>query len=118
MGILLIRTRMLSQVVAWLGLLAVMLIGIHWLLDNALTRRRHLPKALRAMHGWLDVWAVPLDSERRAERRRQARVRRAQHQRDAIARASAPMPLDPPVAWDGNVAHARFDKKPSAHNRH
>lgn len=109
---------MFSQVVAWIGLLAVSLIGVHWVLDAALRQYPALPSALRAVHGWLDGMAAPFDADRRAERRRRARVQRAMHQRDAIARASAPMPLDPPVEWDGNVAHARFDRKPPAHNLH
>lgn len=109
---------MFSQAVAWLGLMAVALIGVHWLLDAMLRERRVLPAPLQRVHTWLDGWAAPFDAERRAERRRQERVRRAQHTRDAIARASAPMPLEPPVEWDGNVAHARFDKKPHTHSLH
>lgn len=102
---------MVSQVLAWLGLLVVGLVLLHWALDAALRRGLRLPAVARSLHHLLDNWTLPLDPDRRADRRRQARVLRAQQQRDAIARASAPMPLDPPVEWEGNVARPQFGRK-------
>lgn len=104
---------MVSQAIAWLGLVAVGLISLHWLLDALLQRGRRLPAGLRGLHHLLGSWNNPFDAELRADRRRQARVERARQQRDAIARASAPVPLDPPVEWDGNVAHPQFGRKPA-----
>jgi hypothetical protein len=111
---------MISQVLAWLGLLVVGLIAVHWVLGAALRSGTQLPSPLRSLHHLLDNWSTPLDADRRADRRRQARVLRAQLQRDAIARASVPVPLDPPIEWDGNVAHAQFGRKPAQrpHNLH
>jgi hypothetical protein len=111
---------MVSQVLAWLGLLTVGLIALHWMLDAALRRGTPLAGPLRGLHHLLDNWTAPFDLDRRADRRRQARVLRAQQQRDAIARASAPAPLDPPIEWDGNVARPQFGRKPARrpHNLH
>ena len=110
---------MVSQALAWLGLLAVLLVALHWLLDAALRRGAVLAAPWRRLHGLLDAWSTPFDGQRRAERRRQARVQRAQQQRDAIARASGPMPLDTPVEWDGNVARPKFGSRPPRqHNLH
>ncbi len=115
----------MSEALAWLGLLGVLLIALHWALDAALRRGARLAAPLHRLHELLGSGPRLLDPERRAERRRQARVQRAQHQREAIARASAPMPLDPPITpgqsveWDGNVAHPQFGRRaPRQHNLH
>lgn len=114
---------MVSQVLAWLGLVTVALVSVHWALGAALRRGRLTLVPLRRFYRWLDELPTMLDAQHRAERRRQARVLRAQHTREAIARASAPMPLDtdPEVEWEGNVAHPRFGagKRPGhPHNLH
>lgn len=110
---------MVSTALAWLGLLAVLLVTLHWVLDAALRRGALRRPVWLRLHGLLDAWSSPLDAQRRADRRRQARVRRAQQQRDAIARASGPVPLDPPVEWEGNVARPQFGKRPPRqHNLH
>ncbi len=106
---------MVSTVLASLGLLVVALVALHWALDAALSVGKRLPKLLAMLHALLDNWTEPFNPDRRAERRRRQRVQRAQHQREAIARASAPVPLDetpaPSVAWEGNVARPEFGRK-------
>lgn len=113
---------MVSQALAWLGLLAVLLVALHWALDARLQRGAALAAPLRRLHALLGAWSAPLDGQRRAERRRKARQLRAQQQREAIARASASMPLDaakPDVEWDGNVARPQFGRRaPRQHNLH
>ncbi len=112
---------MATQVLAWLGLLAVALVTLHWVLDAALRRGTALAAPWRRLHGLLEAWTHPLDGQRRAERRREARVLRARQQREAIARASGPVPLDeePQVEWDGNVAHPKFGRRSARqHNLH
>jgi len=103
-----------------MGLLAVGLISLHWLLAALLQRGLRLPAPLRGLHQLLDRLGGTFDPDARADRRRQARVERARQQRDAIARASGPVPLDPPVEWDGNVARPQFGRKSPqrSHNLH
>lgn len=116
------ETVMLTQWFAGLGLLLVVLIALHWALDARLRRGRLTGAWLQRLHAVLDGWGRGLDPEHRADRRRHARVIKAQHQREAIARASAPMPLDEPVQWDGNVARPAFGRGRRAarppHNLH
>jgi hypothetical protein len=45
-------------------------------------------------------------------------VQRARLQREAIARASEPVPLDEAVSWEGNVARAPFGRKPTRAKLH
>lgn len=101
---------MLTTLLAWMGLIAVLLISLHWALQAA-GRRLPLPAPLRRLSGLLDGLARPFDADLRAERRRQQRVDRARIQREAIARASAPVPLDEAVSWEGNVASPQFGAK-------
>lgn len=110
---------MVSLVMAWMGLSAVALVALHWALD-ALQRRGRLQSGFwQRVHGSLEAWVSLFDADRRADRRRAQRIQRAQTTREAIARASAPMPLDPPaVEWDGNVARPRFGHKAQPHNLH
>lgn len=108
---------MLTNLLAWTGLIAVLLISLHWALQAA-GRRLPLPASLRRLSGLLDALLLPFDADRRAERRRQKRVDRARIQREAIARASAPVPLDEPVTWEGNVARPQFGAKRQRHSLH
>ena len=105
---------MVATVLASVGLLAVGLVLLHWVLDAAVHSGRRLPALLAALYALLDNWTEPFNADRRADSRRRLRVMRAQHQREAIARASAPTPLDeappPSVAWEGNVAHPDFGR--------
>ncbi|WP_374662550.1 hypothetical protein [Inhella sp.] len=101
---------MLTDLLAWAGLIAVLLISLHWALQVA-GRRLPLPAPLRRLSGLLDRLVHPFDPDHRAERRRQQRIDRARMQREAIARASAPVPLDEPVSWEGNVARPQFGAK-------
>lgn len=100
----------MTQLLAWMGLIAVLCVYAHWALQ-ALGRRVTLPGPLRGLVRLAQRLNAPFDADARADRRRQARVHRARLQREAIARASAPLPLDEPVSWEGNVARPRFGSK-------
>jgi hypothetical protein len=106
---------MVSTVLASLGLLGVTLVALHWALGAAMHARRRVPAPLATLYALLDNWTELFNPERRANWRRRQRVIRAQHQREAIARASSPMPLDeapaPSVVWEGNVARPEFGRK-------
>ncbi len=109
---------MLTKIIAWVGLLTVLAISLHWMLSAAQQRGRRLPAWLIGALARFGSLGQLLDADRRADRRRQARVERARVQREAIARASGPMPLDPPVTWEGNVARPQFGAKGRQHNLH
>jgi hypothetical protein len=109
---------MVTQIIAWVGLLSVLLIALHWALSAARRRGRRLPSPLHHLLDLLDGMGHWFDADRRAEARRRQRVQRAQVQREAIARASGPVPLDPPVTWEGNVARPQFGGKTRPHNLH
>lgn len=113
-----------AQMLAWLGLIGVLLIALHWALDSAQQRGRRLPAPLLRLLLLLERLPHGFSAQQRAERRRAERVRLAQQHREAIARNSRPAPLDsqpPSVEWDGNVARPLFGrgrKRERPHNLH
>lgn len=112
-----------ATLLAWLGLISVLLIALHWALDAAHARGRRLPRPLLQLLLFLERLPQGLSADERAERRRAERLRLAQRHREAIARSSGPMPLDdaPPVEWDGNVARPQFGgerRRQRPHNLH
>lgn len=115
---------MVSTVLASLGLLGVILVALHWALGAALQARWRVPAPLATLYALLDNWTELFNPDRRADWRRRQRVKRAQLQREAIARASGPAPLDespaPSVVWEGNVARPEFGRKGASrpHNLH
>jgi len=102
----------MNEVVAAIGLIVVIAMGIDMVLD-AMKLRNPLLQRLRR-------WRLG-----RAERRRARRREASQLRREAVLRGnSAPLPLDeapvskPDVHWEGNVAHlSQFDPS-RRHNRH
>jgi hypothetical protein len=106
-----------TQLLAWMGLIAVLCVYAHWALQ-ALGRRVPLPAPLQVLGRWARRLNAPFDADLRADRRRQERVQRARLQREAIARASEPVPLDEAVSWEGNVARAPFGRKPTRAKLH
>ena len=78
---------MVSTVLASLGLLGVILVALHWALGAALQARRRVPAPLATLYALLDNWTELFNPDRRADWRRRQRVKRAQLQREAIARA-------------------------------
>jgi hypothetical protein len=112
-----------ATLLAWLGLISVLLIALHWALEAAQARGRRLPGALLRLLRLLERLPQGLSADTRAERRRAERLRLAQQHREAIARNSRPTPLDesPPVEWDGNVARPQFGgerRRQRPHNLH
>jgi hypothetical protein len=132
-----------TKVLAWLGLMVVLLVSLHWALGAHLRRKgRAGGKAMRwvgALFALLERSTAWFDPQKQAELRRQSRQERARQHHDAIARSSMPMPFDDTVMpskpkivskpkpkarqkvqWEGNVARPRFGSRDrsSPHNLH
>lgn len=104
---------MASQVLAAIGLIICVLLGLHMVLGPKV-QRRLATWAQGRFSRWQHFWS----SEARAEARRHARARTASQHREAIERArSRPMPLDE-VEWDGNVAKPKFGASRSSRTLH
>jgi Tfp pilus assembly protein PilN len=115
-----------AEVLAWLGLIGVLLTAVHWALDAARQRGQRLPPLLAGLLRGLERIPTLLSAHDRAERRRADRVRLARQHRDAMARNDSQPALDdeqsaPAVEWDGNVARPQFGRerrKQRPHNLH
>ncbi len=102
----------MNEVVAAIGLIVVIALGIDMVLD-ALKLRNPLLQRVRR-------WRLA-----RADQRRALRQQASQRRREAAMRGnSAPVPLDeapaskPHVHWEGNVAHLNQFDPSRRHNRH
>lgn len=101
----------MNEVVAAIGLIVVIALGIDMVLD-ALKLRNPLLQRIRR-------WRLGRADQRRALRRQASQLRR-----EAVVRGnSAPVPLDeapaskPHVQWEGNVAHLGQRDPSRRHNR-
>jgi hypothetical protein len=101
----------MNEVVAGIGLIVVIALGIDMVLD-AMKLRNPLLQRLRH-------WRLGRAESRRALRREASQLRR-----EAVQRGnSAPVPLDeapapkPAVQWEGNVAHLSHRDPSRRHNR-
>src|SRR5262245_56199552 len=115
---------MAAELLAWMGLIGVLMIALHWALSAAVQQGRRLPLPLLRLLQLLEALPHGFSAQQRAELRRAERVRLAQQHRDAIARNSRPSPLDdetPEVEREGNVARPLFGrgrKRERPHNLH
>ena len=101
---------MATQLLATLGLIACIAMGLHMLLGPA--RQRRLALWWRGYQQRFSLWTRRWSPEARAEERRRQRLCVASQHREALDRArSRPMPLDDAVEWEGNVAKPKFGQR-------
>lgn len=107
---------MVSQVLASIGLIVCLAMGLHMLLGAE--RQRRLARWWRGYQERFSLWVRHWSPDARAEQRRKQRLFVASQHREAIERArTRPMELDE-VEWDGNVAKPKFGRPRSRRKLH